>query len=177
MVAESKRQLDRYSEEFAGKSIKVVPGGATRQESVYLGLVELDNDPRPDYVLVHDAARPFITRELVERSVNGAIEYGAFSTGMPPADTIKRIEGSEIKETLDRSNLILVQTPQGGRFDWLLAAHKKAAIEGAATTDDAAILEAAGHRVSIIRGASFNLKITQPDDLVLAEALADIVCR
>ncbi len=159
---------------FPQKILQVVPGGDTRQASVFCGLRALNPNP-PDYVLVHDAARPFLTAEIVERVIAGVTACGACTTGVPPADTIKKIMGDTIAETLIRDELLLVQTPQAARFNWLLSAHELAAASCLATTDDAAVLENAGHRVGIVRGASFNIKITQPEDLVFAEALATIV--
>jgi 2-C-methyl-D-erythritol 4-phosphate cytidylyltransferase len=174
LIAPLKQQLDAVSELLHGKSVKVVPGGATRQNSVYFGLLELEGR-RTTHVLIHDAARPFLNMDLVDRCTKAAIEYGAFTAGIPVSDTIQRIEGNQIIETLDRDSLMLVQTPQGGRFDWLLEGHRRALDEEKATTDDAAILAMSGHKVSIVDGASFNIKITRPDDLILADALAAIL--
>jgi len=174
MVPVIAKQLHEHVSRLRGKPVNVVAGGDTRQRSVYLGLKSLSDDP-VDYVLIHDAARPFLTGEIVDRVIDGVIKYGACTTGVPPADTIKTIDGELILETLSRDLLLLVQTPQAARYDWLLAAHARAENEGLATTDDAAVLEFAGHRVGIVRGAAYNLKLTQPDDLILAKALASIV--
>ncbi|HEY9789152.1 MAG TPA: 2-C-methyl-D-erythritol 4-phosphate cytidylyltransferase [Candidatus Obscuribacterales bacterium] len=174
MVTNVKHHLDRVRHRLHDKSVHVVPGGATRQESVYLGLLSLE-ERQPDYVLVHDAARPFLTTDILDRFVVQMIEKGACSTAIGVTDTIKRVEGSQVVETIDRESLMLVQTPQGGRFDWLLSAHKQAARDEKATTDDAAILEMSGHQVSIVGGAAYNIKITRQEDLVLADALASIL--
>jgi 2-C-methyl-D-erythritol 4-phosphate cytidylyltransferase len=174
MIAIVQEQLAMHARRFKGKPIDVVAGGDTRQKSVYLGL-QSGNFKSADYVLIHDAARPFLNREIVDRVVSGVIKYGACTVGISPADTIKKIDGEWISETVSRDSLIQVQTPQAARCDWLLAAHEKAEREGHATTDDAAVLEYAGHRVAVIEGGPLNIKLTQPDDLILAKALASIV--
>lgn len=182
MVPVIRDQLPEQAARLNGKPVLVVAGGDTRQRSVYLGLRSFANDPpqdpaisSPDYVLVHDAARPFLTDEIVERVIDGVIKFGACTTGVPPSDTIKKVIGELVLETLSRDSLVLVQTPQAARYDWLLAAHAHAERQEHATTDDAAVLEFAGHKVGIVSGAPYNLKLTQPDDLILAKALASIV--
>lgn len=174
MVPTIEDQLPAYNSRFQNKPIKVVAGGDTRQRSVYLGIKSLADDP-PDHVIIHDAARPFLSADIVDRAVAGVIKYGACTTGIPPADTIKRIDGELVLDTLSRDSLVLVQTPQAGRYDWLLEAHEMAERAGHVTTDDAAILEFAGHKVGIVGGAPYNLKLTQPEDMILAKALASIV--
>jgi 2-C-methyl-D-erythritol 4-phosphate cytidylyltransferase len=174
MVQSVKDKLGELSDQFPGKALNVVPGGDTRQASVFNGLKSLKPNS-PEYVLIHDAARPFLTKEIVDRVLEGVTTFGACTTGVPPADTIKKVDGQIIAETLIRDELLLVQTPQAGKFSWLIEAHDRAEKSGIATTDDAAILELAGHKVGIVRGASYNVKITQPEDLILAEALASIV--
>ena len=176
MVPEIKQATLPLLEKFPPRALNVVAGGNTRQESVYLGLQAMSNSP-PEFVMIHDAARPFLTAEIINRVNEGVLKYGAVTTGVPPSDTIKRIDNLAVVETLDRQSLLLVQTPQAGKYDWLIDAHRSAHENGIATTDDAAILEAAGHRVGIVRGAYFNMKVTQPEDLILAEALAAIVFK
>lgn len=174
MVPLIEKQLHEHVSRLRGKPVNVVAGGDTRQRSVYLGLKSLSADP-VNYVLIHDAARPFLNGEIVDRVIDGVIKYGACTTAVTPSDTIKTVDGELILETLSRDLLVLVQTPQAARYDWLLAAHTQAEEQGHATTDDAAVLEFAGHRVGIVRGAAHNLKLTQPDDLILAKALASII--
>lgn len=174
MVTEVQAHLKSLCFKFPEKRLRVVPGGDSRQQSVHLGLLALEEE-KPEYVLIHDAARPFLTKELLERFVEALVATGACTTALPASDTIKRVENGKLVETLDRESLILVQTPQGGRFDWLLQAHKKAADEERATTDDASVLSLAGHEVSIVDGASYNVKITRAQDMVLADALAAIL--
>ena len=153
--------------------IVIVDGGATRQESVWKSLEALKED-NPDYVLVHDAARPFLTEQMIDLSMERVTEYGACSLAVPVADTVKKAHNQLIIETVDRTDLFLIQTPQSARFQWLINAHRSAASHGLSTTDDAGILEAAGHKVYLIEGSAHNLKLTKPDDLALCQALATI---
>lgn len=159
-------------------NIQVISGGKSRQASVFLGLQKLaaTADP-PEYALIHDAARPFLDSRTIKRVIEGAIEYGACTTGAPVSDTIKRVSGCRVIETIPRSDLVAVQTPQAARFKDLLRAHEKAAVDGFATTDDAALLEWAGHDVYVVEGPSHNMKITTREDLILAEALEDYLFR
>jgi 2-C-methyl-D-erythritol 4-phosphate cytidylyltransferase len=155
--------------------LTVAQGGATRQESVHRGLEYLDRqDEKPKFVIVHDAVRPFITTKMIDETIEALTRYGACTLGVQLTDTIKKVENGLIRQTLDRSSLYLIQTPQGGRFDWLLDGHRRAAEKQIETTDDAAILELAGHDVSIVSGSPYNLKITRPEDIKIAEALAPL---
>lgn len=155
------------------RKIAVVAGGATRQESVYKGLQSLEQDRvAPDFVLIHDGARPLVTDELINIVIDTVIEHGACTPGSEVTDTIKRVVQGKIVETLDRTELSAVQTPQAGRFLDLANAHRKAVDQGWCATDDASMLERDGHFVAIVPGSPYNLKVTQPLDLVLCEALA-----
>ncbi len=161
--------------EEALQKVRVVPGGKTRQESVFRGLRELaGNKVSADYVLVHDAARPFIKQSLIDATIDSVIKYGACTVAVPVSDTIKRVEQDTVKETLDRSNLYAVHTPQAGRLDWLLKAHEDAAEKNVAATDDAFILERCGHEVKIVEGDKYNIKVTVADDLQICAALSDM---
>ena len=104
---------------LTGRTI-IIAGGSTRQQSVWLGLKELSRrQPPPGYVLVHDAARPFLTREILDATITVVKEKGACTTCVPASDTVKRVQNGQIVETLDRNSLVLVQTPQAARYDWL----------------------------------------------------------
>jgi 2-C-methyl-D-erythritol 4-phosphate cytidylyltransferase len=154
-------------------SIDLVPGGQSRQESVFLGLKHLkEQSPAPDYVLIHDAARPFIRQTVIDATIDAVIKYGACTVALPVSDTIKRIDGKNIVETIDRSKLVAVHTPQAGRFDWLLSAHQEAEDKGTAATDDAYILEQAGHEVKIVESDRYNIKVTVPEDMLICEAIS-----
>ena len=160
-------------------------GGATRQQSVRNGLEALANDgiSQQAIVLVHDAARPFPSPELVGRAIESARSHGAAVPGLPLTDTVKQVAPSgRIYSSPDRASLRTVQTPQAFRFDVLLAAHRQAADAGEYDlTDDAAVVERAGHAVYVFEGDKENLKLTTADDFTRAEArllgtLADIRC-
>jgi 2-C-methyl-D-erythritol 4-phosphate cytidylyltransferase / 2-C-methyl-D-erythritol 2,4-cyclodiphosphate synthase len=145
-----------------------VAGGATRQESVRLGLEVLASE-RPDRVLIHDGARPFADPALIDRVIDGLDRAPAVIPCLPLRDTIKRAEGDLIRATVDRSALWRAQTPQGFHFNAILAAHR--AVAGRALTDDAAVAEAAGLAPLIVAGSEDNLKITTTEDLAAAERL------
>lgn len=175
-LAEELEELQRVTP--LRQSINLVAGGATRQESVFNGLAFLkETGKHIDFVLVHDAARPFIDYETVERVIKYAIEYDACTVGAPVTDTIKRVDGSKVLETIPRDQLVSVQTPQAGRFGILYSAHVEARMAGYATTDDASILEWAGHDVRVVPGPAYNSKITHPLDLVIAEALGGYLLK
>jgi 2-C-methyl-D-erythritol 4-phosphate cytidylyltransferase/2-C-methyl-D-erythritol 2,4-cyclodiphosphate synthase len=160
-------------------------GGATRQQSVRNGLEALATDGiSPEaIVLIHDAARPFPSRELVSRAIESARSHGAAVPGLPLTDTVKQVAPSgRIHGSPDRASLRTVQTPQAFRFDVLLAAHRQAADAGEYDlTDDAAVVERAGHAVYVFEGDKENVKLTTADDFARAEArllgnLADVRC-
>jgi 2-C-methyl-D-erythritol 4-phosphate cytidylyltransferase/2-C-methyl-D-erythritol 2,4-cyclodiphosphate synthase len=143
-------------------------GGATRQESVRFGLEALAAY-RPDRVLIHDGARPFPDRELLDRVIDALDRATAAIPCLPLRDTIKRASDGTIRETIDRSALWRAQTPQGFHFEAILAAHRAAI--GCEMTDDSAIAEAAGLAPLVVAGSEDNLKITTPQDLAAAERL------
>jgi 2-C-methyl-D-erythritol 4-phosphate cytidylyltransferase len=143
-----------------------VVGGATRSASVRAGLAAVA--PAATIVVVHDAARPLASPALFE-AVIGAVRRGADAAvpAVPVPDTVKRVDGDEVVETVAREELVVVQTPQAFRADALRAAHTG----GADATDDAALIEAADGRVVIVPGERANLKVTTPADLVMAAAI------
>ncbi|HZT89587.1 MAG TPA: bifunctional 2-C-methyl-D-erythritol 4-phosphate cytidylyltransferase/2-C-methyl-D-erythritol 2,4-cyclodiphosphate synthase [Stellaceae bacterium] len=145
-----------------------VPGGAARQDSARLGLEALVPH-RPERVLIHDGARPFPGPALIDRVIDGLDHAPAAIPGLPLRDTVKRVVNGHIGRTIDRTQLYRVQTPQGFRFDAILAAHRKVA--GQELTDDAAVAEAAGLAPLVVAGSEDNLKVTTPDDLAAAERL------
>jgi 2-C-methyl-D-erythritol 4-phosphate cytidylyltransferase len=152
------------------KVTKVVPGGHERQDSVRHALEAVHDDV--DMVLVHDAVRPFLTERMVEEVVRSAREKGAAIIALPMKDTIKQVGADHVVErTVDRQSLWLAQTPQAFRRDWLLAAHRKAHAGGIRATDDAYLIEWAGHPVSVVEGSGENIKVTRPEDMVIGEAI------
>ena len=154
------------------QNLSPVWGGVTRQASVHAGLEAL-RAARPDFVLIHDAARPFLTSALITRAIDAAVEHRAAVPAVPVADTVKKVDEREtVTETLDRSRLRLVQTPQAFGFDLIIAAHQRAAAAGRDDfTDDAALAEWAGHSVTVFPGEASNVKLTTNDDFIRAEAL------
>ncbi len=164
-----------YAETIIGINTNVLhaptPGGKTRQASVRAGLEALATRP-PDIVLIHDAARPFVSRALVERAVTAAKKTGAAIPGLAVTDTIKTIDSRGlVGKTLDRASLRAIQTPQAFAFTPLLEAHRRAAREGRDDfTDDAAIAEWAGLQVAVFDGEPGNIKITHPEDFMRAES-------
>lgn len=166
-------QDDRALYDTAASGLNVldpVPGGAKRQESVRLGLESLESMGF-DAVLVHDAARPFLSRALVSQVLDGLVDADGAVPGLPVADTLKRAAADgAITATVPRDGLWRAQTPQGFRFQALLNAHRAAI--GQALTDDAAVIEAAGGRVRLVQGDEANRKITLPDDMAASDGAA-----
>lgn len=148
--------------------LPVVPGGDTRQASVRAGL-EAVAPHAPDLVLVHDAARPFVPEGTVAALVEALRTHPGALPAVPVADTLKRAAGGVVEATVPRDGLYRAQTPQAFRFSALLDLHRRA--EGAAATDDTALLEAAGLAVALVPGSEENVKLTYPEDLVRLERL------
>jgi 2-C-methyl-D-erythritol 4-phosphate cytidylyltransferase/2-C-methyl-D-erythritol 2,4-cyclodiphosphate synthase len=166
--------LELYRSSAAGIDV-LLPhsfGGATRQASVRAGLEALAAR-KPDIVLIHDAARPFASAELVSRAIQAAAQSGAAIPAMPVTDTVKTVNAQgHVDQTLDRGAMRLVQTPQAFKFDQLLAAHRSAQAAGREDfTDDAALVEWAGMKVAVFAGEAGNIKITNPEDFARAEAM------
>jgi 2-C-methyl-D-erythritol 4-phosphate cytidylyltransferase / 2-C-methyl-D-erythritol 2,4-cyclodiphosphate synthase len=147
------------------------PGGATRQASVHAGLETLAAE-RPDIVLIHDAARPFVSEAVISRAIDAANRTGAAIPTVSVADTIKLIDGAgNVEATPERARLRIAQTPQAFHFDIILDAHRRAAREGRSEfTDDAALAEWAGLTIATFEGDVANMKLTTPEDFVREEA-------
>lgn len=150
------------------KPVEVCPGGESRQQSVRAGLLRLAG---ADYVLVHDAARPLATGALCRRVLAAALESGAAFPGLPPRDAVKRVEGQRLVESLDRTRIVLAQTPQAFAYQLLLKAHLEAHETGLAGDDDAQLVAATGHPVTVVAGEATNLKLTTAEDVEVLEAL------
>lgn len=159
-----------YDAAVAGLDLmEPVPGGASRQESVRLGLESLAGDP-PGLVLIHDAARPFLEATTIDRVIGALEEAEGAIAALPITDTVKlQDESGNSAGTVDRAGLWRAQTPQGFRFPAILAAHRDAPADG--LTDDAAVAERAGLSVRLVQGSERNFKITTEDDLHRAEAM------
>jgi 2-C-methyl-D-erythritol 4-phosphate cytidylyltransferase/2-C-methyl-D-erythritol 2,4-cyclodiphosphate synthase len=171
-----REDTDLYRDAVTGivSSALLVPafGGATRQASVRAGLEALSTR-NPDIVLIHDAARPFASAALVSRAIAATQRSGAAIPALPVTDTVKTVDAAGmVDKTLDRGALRLVQTPQGFAFPPLLEAHRRAAAAGRDDfTDDAALAEWAGMKVSVFAGEPGNIKVTNPEDFARAEAM------
>lgn len=155
------------------KVSSVVAGGKERYHSVYEGLKQLEDC---EYVLIHDGARPLITKDIIERAAAGARQYSACAVGMPVKDTIKITDADGFAETTpDRSKLWQVQTPQAFAYELVRMAYDEIMADPklqAGITDDAMVVESRTDcKVKLIEGSYENLKVTTPDDLLLAEAL------
>ncbi len=141
----------------------IVAGGVTRQESVWQAMQALE--PDTEIVVVHDAVRPFITRRLLATVIAAARDHGAALCALPIAETVKRVREGLVAETVDRTELWAVQTPQAFRYALLREAHEKAQRDGVVGTDDAMLVERLGHPVRVVPGLAQNIKITTLADL------------
>lgn len=160
--------VERYS---LSKVLAIVPGGSERQQSVMNGLRELQRHARPeDIVLIHDGVRPFIDIKLLQQTYQTACETGAALVAVPVKDTIKTVSNTIITGTPDRSSLWQAQTPQAFRFDLILQAHVQAEQDRFLGTDDCSLVERTGAEIRIVPGNYRNIKITTPEDIIVAEA-------
>lgn len=158
------------------RTVEVVAGGRERQESVYHGLLAAEaaggKATAGSIVLIHDAVRPFVEKALIRDCIAGAVKYGACISGIPAHDTLKRTDArGRICKTVPRSDIILAQTPQAFQYPLIRKAHEQALEKGVAGTDDAFLVEKLGETVMVVNGSRFNIKITDPEDIVLAEAI------
>jgi 2-C-methyl-D-erythritol 4-phosphate cytidylyltransferase / 2-C-methyl-D-erythritol 2,4-cyclodiphosphate synthase len=160
----------RYEPALAGaaRAIRFVRGGATRQQSVRAGLDSLA-EASPKCVLIHDGARPFVSRELIAAVVSALDDADAVAPLLPVTDTLRR-KGKSGYELVPREDLFRAQTPQGFRFDEILAAHRR--FKDEAMTDDIALAERTGMKIAAVKGEEGNIKLTTPDDFALAEKIA-----
>ena len=170
------REVDRQAvselvhQAVPDKKTQVVLGGASRQDSVYLGLLALTTPA--EWIVIHDGARPFITPGLVRKGLRAAQEHRAVGIAVPVKDTIKKVQDGFVLETPDRAELWAMQTPQIFARDLILQAYAWAQEEGLSVTDDCSVLEAFGHPVHIVPGEYANIKITTPDDLPQSTAFS-----
>jgi 2-C-methyl-D-erythritol 4-phosphate cytidylyltransferase len=164
----------RIAAERFSKPFRVLQGGDTRQESVAKALAEVP--PETELVLVHDAVRPLVTRDQVERVIAEAQRCRAAILGIPAMDTVKEVKRASLPEdvalitaTIPRERIVLAQTPQVFEAALLREAFARAAADGATASDEAALVERLGHDVHVVLGSERNLKITRPGDLEIAE--------
>jgi 2-C-methyl-D-erythritol 4-phosphate cytidylyltransferase len=154
------------------QKIRLMPGGRRRQDSVYNGLKEVDENC--SIVIIHDGVRPFVQNEQIIACIDSARESGACIIGVPAHETLKQTDSSgQIIRTLSRDDIWLAQTPQAFRHDLIRKAHDQARREGFFATDDAALVERTGAAVKIIKGSRTNIKITVREDLEMARWLLE----
>ncbi|EEL52549.1 MULTISPECIES: 2-C-methyl-D-erythritol 4-phosphate cytidylyltransferase [Bacillus cereus group] len=149
------------------KDVHFIQGGAERQDSVYNAVQHVKD---VDYVLVHDGARPFVTNKMIHAVLTTAKQKGASICAVPVKDTVKKVEQDTVVETVERSQLRAVQTPQGFSVSLLLEAHRSAKQGCFLGTDDASLVERIGKEVGVVEGSYYNIKVTTPEDLVIAES-------
>jgi len=151
------------------KDIKIVTGGNSRSASVYNGLLEVSKET--EKVLIHDGARPFLKHEYIGKLIDKLKEYSSVIIGVKSKDTIKRVGGEYIKETLNRSELINVQTPQAFTYDVILKAYEWGILNKIQATDDSALVEKMGYQTAVVLGDYDNIKITTVEDIKFGEAI------
>jgi 2-C-methyl-D-erythritol 4-phosphate cytidylyltransferase len=164
------KQMQDFVQKFQYTKVRhIVPGGSERQYSVYEGIKKVPADC--GLVLIHDAARPFITEHHIRELVLNASQTGSAVLAVPVKDTVKRVVQNQVEETIDRSSLWAVQTPQAFRLSIVKEAHEKAAEEKWIGTDDASLVERIGQNVAIVMGDYHNIKLTTSDDLLYGQAI------
>lgn len=154
------------------KPIKVVKGGKKRQDSVYNGLKSIEECY--DIVVVHDGVRPFISPEKIDETIEMCNKYDGVVIATPAVDTMKEVNNSLIIKTLNRTNIWQVQTPQTFRREVLERAFEKANKNNFIGTDEASLVEHLGARIVVLRGDRRNIKITTPEDILIAEVLIKV---
>jgi 2-C-methyl-D-erythritol 4-phosphate cytidylyltransferase len=149
---------------------KIIQGGVERQDSVRLALSLTSSEA--ELVVVHDAARPFAAPAMFEACITAAARSGGAIVAVPVADTLKLVEHQRVSATLPRAGLWQAQTPQVFRRELLIRAHEQASREPTVVTDDAYLVERLGVSLAVVEGSNLNMKITTPDDLTIAQAIA-----
>ena len=161
------------------KVIHIFPGGDTRQDSVFEALKNMKADP-DDIILIHDGVRPFISHEIITECIRSLDHCDCSVTGIRPVNTIKSLSAGQICSTLDRNSLVSVQTPQTFKYGFILKCHEAAKRDNFTATDDSALAEKYGQEIlgrepviRVVAGSSLNIKITDPNDLIIASALLE----
>lgn len=166
---DSLQDVQEMTQEYGWKKIRsIVAGGKERQDSVWNGLQEVSADA--EIVLIHDGVRPFVTEDILNLSMETAMEMGGCVAGVPAKDTIKVCNSENIAvDTPDRSTLWQIQTPQTFRRELIMKAYEQAKEDGFVGTDDASLAEYSGYPVKVIMGSYRNIKITTKEDLLIGE--------
>jgi 2-C-methyl-D-erythritol 4-phosphate cytidylyltransferase len=169
---EIKQFQPRLNQESFADRVRLVEGGDNRQQSVANALAQVKAEPN-DVVLVHDAVRPFVERDLITSVINAAKKSGAAIAGVPAVDTVKQVDrtsqGAIITSTIPRERVVMAQTPQGFRYSVIKKAFDEAQADAFTGTDEASLVERSGHEVAVVMGSARNIKITTPADMELAE--------
>ena len=178
IVAASPDELEIVNEMINGvsglKPVTVIAGGSERQYSIANALKYVSNDA--ELILVHDAARPLISIKTINEVIDAARIYGGAIAAVPATNTIKEIDDNKIiHKTLPRNRLIEVQTPQGFKREILIEAYERAAHEKFLGTDDSSLVERLGYKVKAVMSDYFNIKVTTPEDLMIAQALINTI--
>ncbi len=150
---------------------KIISGGEERQNSVYKALLSLPGNT--DIVMIHDGVRPFVSPEKIVKSIQMCQKDKAVILALPINETVKRVENEFVITTLDREKLWVAQTPQTFEYKLILEAYKKAQQDGFTGTDDSSLVERLGFKVKVLEGDYENIKITTPEDLILAERILE----
>ncbi|MGH9356336.1 MAG: 2-C-methyl-D-erythritol 4-phosphate cytidylyltransferase [Terriglobia bacterium] len=169
---ETARARQALAGERFSRRVCLAGGGSTRQETVARALASATRPP--EIVVVHDAVRPFVTAEMIERAIEAARQDGAAIFGIPSVDTLKQVEQDAVLGTVPRERIALAQTPQAFRYDLLREAFDRALADGFQGTDESSLVERLGARVTMLRGSDRNIKITKPSDLPIARLFADL---
>jgi 2-C-methyl-D-erythritol 4-phosphate cytidylyltransferase len=172
LVLKEEKDKERYLIRYK-KLSAVVKGGEKRQDSVMAGFNQVEPE-KGKIVLVHDAVRPLVEKDLISRVIEGAKEQGAVIPAIPLEDTVKRVAGEKVVDTTERSSLFRIQTPQGFLYSILKKALKRAKEDGFYGTDEASLVERLGQSVFVVKGDEKNIKITSQEDLKIAEAFLEI---
>src|SRR5271169_5537865 len=173
-IAGFRARIEGAANDGSKKKVQLVVGGEHRQQSVESALSAVAAAAHEDdIVLVHDAVRPLVTREIIQEVIDAAKKYGAAIAGLPAVDTVKQVErtaeGALIKATIPRAGIVMAQTPQGFRYGVIKKAFNEASAYGFLGTDEASLVERSGHAVAVVMGSPRNIKITAPADMELAE--------
>ncbi len=148
---------------------KVVPGGTSRQASVFEGLKAISWNP--EIVAIHDAARCLVSTKIIEDTLSACANWDGGIAALPVKDTLKRVKDEKIEKTIPRMHLWAMQTPQTFKFDFILNAYREAEKQELEATDDAMLAEAVGGNICVVEGSTENIKVTYREDLELAELI------
>ena len=167
---EDKADIEKMLEEKSLKvPIRLIYGAGTRQGSVYNGLRNLNN--KCDIVSIHDGARPLVSTQIIQRTIDAAMKYGASCASVSMKETVAIQKNGKIDHLLQRDTLASIQTPQTFEKDLICSAHQNALLRGFQSTDDTSLVQNYGHDVYLVKGSYENIKITTPEDFVLAKHL------